>query len=76
MINLLYLSRARIDIMQTSTYNLDNTTFEEGNLGRKEEAKADQSQVAFPEGGLRAWSVVAGAFCISFCTFGYLNAYG
>ncbi|KAJ5202496.1 hypothetical protein N7449_004575 [Penicillium cf. viridicatum] len=62
--------------MQTSSYNLDNTTFEEGNLGRKEEAKADQSQVAFPEGGLRAWSVVAGAFCISFCTFGYLNAYG
>ncbi|KAJ5470245.1 hypothetical protein N7530_007602 [Penicillium desertorum] len=62
--------------MQTSTHNLDNTTFEEGNLGSKEEAKADQPQVAFPEGGLRAWSVVAGAFCISFCTFGYLNAYG
>ncbi|KAJ5499981.1 hypothetical protein N7453_009032, partial [Penicillium expansum] len=49
---------------------------EEGSLGSKEEAKADQPQVAFPEGGLRAWSVVAGAFCISVCTFGYLNAYG
>ncbi|KAJ5588630.1 hypothetical protein N7537_011308 [Penicillium hordei] len=62
--------------MQTDTHSLNNTTFEEGNLGRKKEAKADQPQVAFPEGGLRAWSVVAGAFCISFCTFGYLNAYG
>lgn len=31
---------------------------------------------SFPEGGLRAWSVVAGSFCVLFCTFGYLNAYG
>ena len=31
---------------------------------------------AFPDGGLQAWAVVAGAFCVLFCTFGYLNAYG
>jgi hypothetical protein len=31
---------------------------------------------SFPEGGLRAWTVVAGSFCILFCSFGYLNAYG
>ena len=31
---------------------------------------------AFPDGGLQAWGVVAGAFCVLFCTFGYLNAYG
>lgn len=30
----------------------------------------------FPDGGLQAWAVVAGAFCVLFCTFGYLNAYG
>lgn len=30
----------------------------------------------FPEGGVKAWGVVAGAFCVLFCTFGYLNAYG
>ncbi|PPQ87533.1 hypothetical protein CVT25_008535 [Psilocybe cyanescens] len=29
-----------------------------------------------PEGGLRAWSVVAGVFLSQFCSFGYTNAYG
>ncbi|OQE15059.1 hypothetical protein PENFLA_c034G05115 [Penicillium flavigenum] len=62
--------------MQTPTDSRDNTTVQEGSLGSTEEVKAEQPQVTFPEGGLRAWSVVAGAFCISFCTFGYLNAYG
>lgn len=63
------------NIMQTPTDNRDNVTIQESGLGT-EEIKAEQPQVTFPEGGLRAWSVVAGAFCISFCTFGYLNAYG
>jgi hypothetical protein len=62
--------------MHTPIHNQENAAFEEGSLGSKEEAKAGQPQAAFPEGGLRAWSVVAGAFCVSFCTFGYLNAYG
>jgi hypothetical protein len=30
----------------------------------------------FPEGGLRAWSVAAGAAGVLFCTFGYANAFG
>ena len=30
----------------------------------------------FPEGGIRAWLVVLGAFCVSFSTFGYMNAFG
>lgn len=30
----------------------------------------------FPEGGTRAWMVVLGAFCVSFSTFGYMNAFG
>ncbi|KDQ61330.1 hypothetical protein JAAARDRAFT_30747 [Jaapia argillacea MUCL 33604] len=30
----------------------------------------------FPDGGWEAWSVVAGAWLTSFCTFGYINAYG
>ncbi|GAA6030283.1 hypothetical protein JCM8097_009027 [Rhodosporidiobolus ruineniae] len=30
----------------------------------------------YPDGGWRAWSVVGGAWCISFCAWGYTNAYG
>jgi hypothetical protein len=30
----------------------------------------------FPEGGARAWSVVAGAAGITFCSLGYCNAFG
>lgn len=40
-----------------------------------QEEKTAEGQ-SFPEGGFRAWSVAAGAFCVLFCTFGYLNAYG
>ncbi|GJE91219.1 MFS general substrate transporter [Phanerochaete sordida] len=29
-----------------------------------------------PDGGLRAWIVVAGAFCLSFATFGYVVSWG
>lgn len=27
-----------------------------------------------PDGGLRAWSVVCGAWCASFCSFGWVNS--
>lgn len=33
-------------------------------------------ETEFPEGGARAWLVVLGAFCVSFSTFGYMNAFG
>lgn len=29
-----------------------------------------------PEGGLRAWTVVAGSAATMFCTFGYLTGFG
>ncbi|GAA5838357.1 hypothetical protein JCM11251_004913 [Rhodosporidiobolus azoricus] len=32
--------------------------------------------VAFPDGGFRAWSVVAGAWCISFTSWGVVNSFG
>ena len=32
--------------------------------------------VKYPEGGLKAWLVVLGVFCVMFFTFGYLNAFG
>jgi hypothetical protein len=27
----------------------------------------------FPDGGLQAWTVVAGGFCAIFCSFGWIN---
>lgn len=30
----------------------------------------------FPEGGLRGWATVAGAFCVQFCGFGYTSSFG
>ncbi|KAG6853433.1 hypothetical protein C0991_004433 [Blastosporella zonata] len=30
----------------------------------------------YPEGGLKAWSVLLGVWIVQFCTFGYTNAYG
>ncbi|GAA5898312.1 hypothetical protein JCM6882_000126 [Rhodosporidiobolus microsporus] len=30
----------------------------------------------FPDGGFRAWSVVAGAWCVSFTSWGFTNAFG
>ncbi|KAH8649808.1 major facilitator superfamily domain-containing protein [Xylariales sp. PMI_506] len=29
-----------------------------------------------PDGGIKAWSVVFGAWCVSFCSFGWLNSVG
>ncbi|GLB39677.1 putative major facilitator superfamily protein [Lyophyllum shimeji] len=40
------------------------------------ETHVDAAAVDFPEGGLRAWSVVLGVWIAQFCTFGYTNAYG
>ncbi|CAE7233090.1 unnamed protein product [Rhizoctonia solani] len=31
---------------------------------------------AFPDGGLRAWLVVIGSMCVTFGTFGFVNAWG
>lgn len=33
-------------------------------------------QVTFPDGGLRAWLVVIGAFCAEISTFGFISAWG
>ncbi|KAJ7246882.1 MFS general substrate transporter [Mycena haematopus] len=34
------------------------------------------SPPTFPEGGLRAWATVAGAFLVQFCGFGYTTSFG
>ncbi|KAJ7290034.1 MFS general substrate transporter [Mycena rebaudengoi] len=36
----------------------------------------NEDSPTFPEGGLRAWSTVFGAFLIQFCGFGYTNSFG
>ncbi len=37
---------------------------------------AQSTDSEFPEGGLRAWLVVAGSSATMFCTFGYLTGFG
>ncbi|KAI9148961.1 Riboflavin transporter MCH5 [Paramyrothecium foliicola] len=32
------------------------------------------AEMVYPEGGLRAWSVVLGSFCIMLCVFGVINS--
>ncbi|KAF9532831.1 MFS general substrate transporter [Crepidotus variabilis] len=41
----------------------------------KDEYESPQEE-DYPDGGLRAWLVVAGAMCNSFATFGYANSWG
>ena len=39
-------------------------------------ASAGSSPSEFPDGGLKAWSVVVGAFCCLFTSFGWINCIG
>ena len=43
-------------------------------LPREPEEKTTEPE--FPEGGVRAWTVVAGAFSMMACTFGYVSTFG
>lgn len=38
------------------------------------EAGSEKPQLVSPDGGLQAWLVVVGAWCTSFCSFGWLNS--
>ncbi|TNY17225.1 major facilitator superfamily domain-containing protein [Rhodotorula diobovata] len=44
--------------------------------GSQAEKAAAPTLDDYPDGGLRAWSVVGGAWCISFTSWGYTNAFG
>ncbi|KZT52001.1 MFS general substrate transporter [Calocera cornea HHB12733] len=51
------------------------------NSGDKEASEApaavpNPDGIVIPDGGLQAWCTVAGAWLVSFSTFGYMNAYG
>ncbi|GAA6016417.1 hypothetical protein JCM10207_003854 [Rhodosporidiobolus poonsookiae] len=47
-----------------------------GDVEKGQAAAPAPAQHDFPDGGLRAWSVVAGAWCISFTSWGFTNAFG
>ncbi|KZZ97557.1 Major facilitator superfamily domain, general substrate transporter [Moelleriella libera RCEF 2490] len=50
--------------------------------GRHRDEKADcdgddgDDGDVFPDGGLEAWLVVLGAWCVSFCSYGWINSVG
>jgi hypothetical protein len=42
-----------------------------------QEPKSEETtQLAFPDGGGRAWTVATACAGILFCTFGYVNSFG
>ncbi|MCJ1228915.1 hypothetical protein MMC12_005579 [Toensbergia leucococca] len=61
------LNKKSEDSLQESNYSSSSS---------EEEARttADDEKPDFPEGGLRAWSVVAGSFCGLFAVFGIINS--
>jgi hypothetical protein len=56
-----------------------NTSGDE-HIGEEEKSTVGNEKevgvTAFPEGGMRAWSVALGCGGIVFCTFGYVNSFG
>ncbi|KAG6879117.1 hypothetical protein C0992_005094 [Termitomyces sp. T32_za158] len=43
---------------------------------KSDHAFSDRSKPDIPDGGIRAWSTVAGSWFMMFATFGYLNSFG
>ncbi|GAA5842507.1 hypothetical protein JCM3766R1_002614 [Sporobolomyces carnicolor] len=54
----------------------DATEKEGGDAELARESQIAASALDFPDGGLRAWLVVAGAWAVSFATWGYVNSFG
>ncbi|KAJ5783765.1 uncharacterized protein N7518_009442 [Penicillium psychrosexuale] len=59
-----------------STSQLSNDRATPNSSEAPDRVELEKPTPKFPEGGLRAWMVVLGAFCVSFSTFGYMNAFG
>ncbi|KAF7349614.1 MFS general substrate transporter [Mycena sanguinolenta] len=55
--------------------NVSANVSDEG-LPKAEFAPLAVTSPMFPDGGLRAWATVAGAFLIQFCGFGYTTSFG
>ncbi|OAQ66140.1 MFS transporter [Pochonia chlamydosporia 170] len=52
-----------------------DNTYPSEKTDEEKAAPANEAPVA-PDGGLVAWSVVLGAWCVSFCSFGWINSVG
>lgn len=50
-----------------------DNTYPSEKTDEEKAAPANEAPVA-PDGGLVAWSVVLGAWCVSFCSFGWINS--
>ncbi|KAJ7197451.1 hypothetical protein GGX14DRAFT_574232 [Mycena pura] len=54
-----------------------NSTVEPSSPAKAEgDVAGADTEPTFPEGGLQAWTTVAGAFLIQFCGFGYTTSFG
>lgn len=55
--------------------NMSSTTVVAEKNPQTETNPEKEEQPTFPDGGLRAWLVVMGAFLLMFCTFGYISTF-
>lgn len=62
---------AQISVNNTS--GSSNDTLPSIESQKTEEQRRGASLNEFPDGGLRAWSVVAGAWAANMCSFGWIN---
>lgn len=75
------LRNANHDISKTEAHAMPDPAQETADLDiekggshtKATEQTAGVDPGAFPDGGLKAWLVVSGAFCCLFCSFGWIN---
>lgn len=63
---------SELTLQNQAGYNNEKSDLEEGTT-QPEPAPAPAGSGA-PDGGLTAWLVVLGAWCTSFCSFGWINS--
>lgn len=54
--------------------SVEKSVKEEEQIQKEPQAKPAWIPNPAPDGGLTAWSVLAGSWCVLFCSFGWINS--
>lgn len=69
----LNVNRTEANVALDTSEETTDLDLEEGEPRKTEGPAPGMGPGDFPDGGLRAWLVVSGAFCSLFCSFGWIN---